>query len=474
MVRTSSLVLLACLVASTGSVVSGGADLAAVARAAAPSVVSLFVVTDDGLAVPRGVGFVVRTGLVIAPHDAERSRGNVVVRSGAAVELVPAELVPERSGYLIDVYRARLRRVRPLTLSSRTRASSGDVVVVAPAWIRSDPAVGSFESDSSAWNGAATMRVACDLEPLAIGAPVLAKDGAVVGMTVALSRDGSKSCAAIPAVELAAALVGRAKRDTLGPGEYGGMPLGDDASSVGSKPESAPDDRGDTVAVDLTGLIGSDSSDHIEVPATRAEILKGPHPTYSEEARRNRVEGDVVVKALLGSNGVVKRAAVVRSLTDDLDKRALEAVKRLVFRPAKNARGEPVDSWATIRCNFALRVDPLDAIWLGSFEGASRRIEFLLHKDDGGGITGLVILETATGGQAALRVSGSRDSSEFRLAAQELLDGCAVTWSGTIESWDHIRARQSPGCGAAGEAGGETALSASMRTWTGLVPKRTP
>jgi TonB family protein len=89
--------------------------------------------------------------------------------------------------------------------------------------------------------------------------------------------------------------------------------------------------------------------------ATRAVILNTPRPVYTEAARANKTEGIVRVRALLRAQGRVTRAAVTRGHTDGLDERALEAVHRIAFRPARDAAGRAVDSGVTVSVSFTIR-----------------------------------------------------------------------------------------------------------------------
>ncbi len=89
--------------------------------------------------------------------------------------------------------------------------------------------------------------------------------------------------------------------------------------------------------------------------STKAAILNRPRPNYTEQARQNKTQGNVVVKVLLGGNGRVKQASVVRGLPDGLNEKAIEAAYQLQFTPARNGAGVPIDSWVTVSVNFTIR-----------------------------------------------------------------------------------------------------------------------
>lgn len=87
-----------------------------------------------------------------------------------------------------------------------------------------------------------------------------------------------------------------------------------------------------------------------------APIYK-PEPNYSEEARKAKYEGTVVLAIVIDENGNVRQTHVVRSLGLGLDEKATEAVQKWKFRPGMKD-GRPVPVQATIQVNFRLHKDP--------------------------------------------------------------------------------------------------------------------
>jgi TonB family protein len=76
-------------------------------------------------------------------------------------------------------------------------------------------------------------------------------------------------------------------------------------------------------------------------------------PEYSEEARKAKYQGTVVVLVEVDPNGRVRNPRIVHSIGLGLDEMALEAIKQWKFRPGyKN--GEAVTVAATIEVNFRL------------------------------------------------------------------------------------------------------------------------
>jgi TonB family protein len=78
-----------------------------------------------------------------------------------------------------------------------------------------------------------------------------------------------------------------------------------------------------------------------------------PPPEFSEEARKAKYQGVVVLSAIVGVDGRVHDARVVRSLGMGLDQRALEVVKLWKFDPGKKD-GRPVAVEMGLEISFNL------------------------------------------------------------------------------------------------------------------------
>ena len=79
-----------------------------------------------------------------------------------------------------------------------------------------------------------------------------------------------------------------------------------------------------------------------------------PDPMYSEEARKSKVQGSVLLSVLVGVDGRVKEVRVIRGLGMGLDENALEAVRKWQFLPAKDAAQHPVATWIKVETMFRL------------------------------------------------------------------------------------------------------------------------
>lgn len=76
-------------------------------------------------------------------------------------------------------------------------------------------------------------------------------------------------------------------------------------------------------------------------------------PEYTDKAREKKIEGELIVRALLQRDGKVKNIKIEKGLGYGLDDRAAAAVRRLGFLPAE-VSGREVDAAAQIVFNFTL------------------------------------------------------------------------------------------------------------------------
>ena len=77
-------------------------------------------------------------------------------------------------------------------------------------------------------------------------------------------------------------------------------------------------------------------------------------PTYSEEARKAKYQGVVVLSAIVRRDGSIEILRVVRGLGLGLDENAINALRQWKFRPGMK-NGIPVDVALNIEVNFSLR-----------------------------------------------------------------------------------------------------------------------
>ena len=83
-------------------------------------------------------------------------------------------------------------------------------------------------------------------------------------------------------------------------------------------------------------------------------LLREVKATYTDDARRRGIEGEVVLEIVVRRDGSVGDVRVLRGLERGLDQRAIEAVRQWRFTPAKR-RGAAVDVIAEVAIDFKLR-----------------------------------------------------------------------------------------------------------------------
>jgi periplasmic protein TonB len=86
---------------------------------------------------------------------------------------------------------------------------------------------------------------------------------------------------------------------------------------------------------------------------TAPALLYKREPEYSEEARKAKYQGTVVLYIEVDPAGRVVNPRVIRSLGLGLDEKAIEAVRQWKFKPGYKD-GKPVTVAATIEVNFRL------------------------------------------------------------------------------------------------------------------------
>jgi TonB family protein len=86
---------------------------------------------------------------------------------------------------------------------------------------------------------------------------------------------------------------------------------------------------------------------------TSPRVLSKVDPAYTEEARRDKISGSVVLSMVIGTDGLAHDINVQRSLDPGLDKNSADVVQQWHFAPG-TLNGEPVAVRAIIEINFKL------------------------------------------------------------------------------------------------------------------------
>jgi TonB family protein len=106
----------------------------------------------------------------------------------------------------------------------------------------------------------------------------------------------------------------------------------------------------------LARILETDAEENVDVskkPEVRAQILTKPAPSYTKEARRSGVQGLVVLKVLLSSDGEISRIRVIRGLPAGLTENGIRAACKIKFKPAMTG-GQAVSRWVTVEYVFRL------------------------------------------------------------------------------------------------------------------------
>ncbi len=98
------------------------------------------------------------------------------------------------------------------------------------------------------------------------------------------------------------------------------------------------------------GGIGFNMDEVDDIP----QVLRSVPPEYPYVAKRNRIEGEVVIRMLVTAKGTPTNLTIHSSKPSGIfDKVALNAAKRWRFKPGKY-KGQPVDTWVLLPFNFEL------------------------------------------------------------------------------------------------------------------------
>jgi TonB family protein len=116
-------------------------------------------------------------------------------------------------------------------------------------------------------------------------------------------------------------------------------------------------DTGKTGGMDASkSFAGSNAGEKIYTGRdvdVKANLLKKPKPSYTEEARNYKVEGTVILRAVLSKTGRVENIRVVVGLPYGLNEQAIKTARKIRFVPATK-EGKAVSMWIQLEYNFSL------------------------------------------------------------------------------------------------------------------------
>jgi TonB family protein len=84
-----------------------------------------------------------------------------------------------------------------------------------------------------------------------------------------------------------------------------------------------------------------------------AEITYKPRPAYTEEGRKLKIEGEVLLEVVFTATGQIRIGRVVQGLGHGLDESAIRAAEKIQFKPALKD-GQPTDFAAVLHIVFQL------------------------------------------------------------------------------------------------------------------------
>jgi TonB family protein len=205
--------------------------------------------------------------------------------------------------------------------------------VVAPVVIQRAPAA--YPSDASAEAAEGD----CVLS-MAIGA-----DGLATDIQVVRSHGASFDAAAIAAI----------RQSKFDPGTVNGKPV---SVRMFARTRFFADMRptyprimvrfGPPSGMPLQGLRGPMMNQRGDTPP---RAISTSEPEFSDEARKNKIQGVVIVSVLVTEEGNPIDPQIIHSLDPGLDEKAIECALRYRFRPAMH-EGTPIAARITIEMNF--------------------------------------------------------------------------------------------------------------------------
>jgi TonB family protein len=92
----------------------------------------------------------------------------------------------------------------------------------------------------------------------------------------------------------------------------------------------------------------------VTAKVSRPEKLFGAVPVYTESARRDKVNGKVILESIIDEDGCVRHLVVCRGLHPDLDRSAMDTISTWVFKPA-TLEGKPVKIYYVLTVSFSVQ-----------------------------------------------------------------------------------------------------------------------
>lgn len=114
--------------------------------------------------------------------------------------------------------------------------------------------------------------------------------------------------------------------------------------------------RGRAFAISLFVLASIVATVGAQTATTMPVLVKDVKPQYTQEARKARIQGNVLLDAVVLKDGTVGEVTVTKSLDKEygLDDQAVKALKQWQFKPGTKD-GKPADVRVSIEMSFTLK-----------------------------------------------------------------------------------------------------------------------
>jgi periplasmic protein TonB len=119
-----------------------------------------------------------------------------------------------------------------------------------------------------------------------------------------------------------------------------------------ARPEEAPPAHTSDLSADITPADGLPLAGARGV--THPVCLRCPPAQYSYPALMHRVQGNVTLDALVGTDGWVSNVRILGSLGAGLDEQAMRTVRTWQWEPARDAEGKTVAAHQTVVITFRI------------------------------------------------------------------------------------------------------------------------
>ena len=187
-----------------------------------------------------------------------------------------------------------------------------------------------------------------EIKPVSKGAPPKSKafitPPMIVERRAVLTVDPSVDAPVVASTAPLGDMLGKLVNGSNGSGFGGGMGSGSGGGIGSGKGGGLGPGEGGGVGGGVFKVGGG-----VSAPA----VIYKVDPEYSEEARKAKYSGAVMLSIVVDAEGRAKDIHVVKSLGMGLDEKAMEAVEKWKFKPGMKG-GEPVNVRAQIEVNFRL------------------------------------------------------------------------------------------------------------------------